>query len=282
MLVPSLDFYWPPIVTGARTAAAVLGVDIQLRESSCDPAEDRRQIRQLIEAQRVQGLLLAPSLKSEGTEEMLDWIGRLPVPAVLVERQAARWTPTARQMEWVCSNHALGIDLAVRHLHQYGHRQIALVLSKNSPTATHLAAGWRAACADLGLSDEMVVRESLPLSVPGHREVISDLLHRCRQSGTTALVVHNDPMSVARICAEQGVSIPDDLVLVSYDDEVARPGKSTFTTVRPSKCRVGRMAVELMVSRLLEGDRRPSHRFLVAPELVIRASSLPRLAQSAP
>jgi DNA-binding LacI/PurR family transcriptional regulator len=34
--------------------------------------------------------------------------------------------------------------------------------------------------------------------------------------------------------------------------------------------------VELMVNRLLDGERRPSQRVLVAPELVIRQSSLPR------
>src|SRR5690242_7286021 len=59
LVVPSLDFYWPPIVAGARAAAAALGVTLQLRGSSYDPDEDRRQIGRLVEANQVQGLLLA-------------------------------------------------------------------------------------------------------------------------------------------------------------------------------------------------------------------------------
>ena len=107
MVVPSLDFYWPPVVTGARAAAAALGVTIQLRGSSYDPDEDRRQISRLVEAGQVQGLLLAPSLDGEGdATRMIDWIGSLPVPTVLVERAPSRWTATPRPIEWVRSDHA--------------------------------------------------------------------------------------------------------------------------------------------------------------------------------
>src|SRR5436305_285951 len=60
IVVPSLDFYWPHVVAGARTAAAALGVSLQLRGSSYDPDEDRRQISRLVDANQVQGLLLAP------------------------------------------------------------------------------------------------------------------------------------------------------------------------------------------------------------------------------
>jgi DNA-binding LacI/PurR family transcriptional regulator len=47
-----------------------------------------------------------------------------------------------------------------------------------------------------------------------------------------------------------------------------------MTAIRPSKSRVGRVAVEMMVSRLVEGKRRPPQRVLVLPELVIRNSSV--------
>ncbi|WP_327003244.1 substrate-binding domain-containing protein [Dactylosporangium sp. NBC_01737] len=278
MVVPSLDYYWPSIVTGARAAAAALGVHIQLRGSSYDLQEDRRQIGRLIEAEQVQGLLLAPSLEGDGVAELVDWITGLPVPTILVERQAPRWTPTRRQLEWVRSDHSLGLEMAVRHLHQHGHRRIGLVLSRASPTSAHLAIGWGLACADLGIPDDLVVRESVGLDVPGHRDIIAGIMRRCRESGTTALIVHGDPdaISIAQYCIELGVSIPDDLALVSYDDEVAHLTEPAMTAVRPPKGYVGRVAVELMVARLTEGTRRPVQRVLITPELVIRDSSVPR------
>jgi DNA-binding LacI/PurR family transcriptional regulator len=276
IVVPSLDFYWPPIVAGARAAAAALGVTLQLRGSSYDPDEDRRQIGRLVEAGEVHGLLLAPSLDGERDAAMTEWIGRLPVPAILVERQPQRWTATPRQLEWVRSDHALGSQIAVHHLFQHGHRHIGLVLSRGSPTSAHLLHGWRTACAELGISDAMVVRESVALDAREHRRIIREILAECRRSQTTALIVHSDPdaVSVAQFCAEHGVAVPDDLALVSYDDEVAHLAEPALTAVRPPKHHVGRLAVELMVSRLLDGDRRPSQRVLVAPELVVRRSSI--------
>lgn len=276
IVVPSLDFYWPPVVAGARAAAAALGVTVQLRGSSYDPDEDRRQIGRLVEANQVQGLLLAPNLDGRRGAEMIDWIGRLPVPTILVERQPQRWTATPRQIEWVRSDHALGAEIAVHHLHQQGHRHIGLVLSRGSPTSEHLLLGWRSACAELGIPDTTVVCESVSLDTPEHRRIIRDLLAECRRSRVTALIVHSDPdaMSVAQFCAEHGVAIPDDLALVSYDDEIAHLAEPALTAVRPPKHHVGRLAVEVMVSRLLDGDRRPSQRVLVAPELVVRHSSL--------
>ncbi|GAA4736250.1 LacI family DNA-binding transcriptional regulator [Phytohabitans rumicis] len=269
MVVPSLDFYWPPIVAGARAAAAALGVSIQLRGSSYDQDEDRRQIGRLVDAQQVQGMLLAPSLEGERADEVIEWIGQLPVPTILVERQPRRWTPAARHIECVRSDHALGMEIAVHHLRQHGHRRIGLVLSPGSPTSAYLLRGWHRVAADLGLPDALVVREAVAPAV---------LLGECRRSKITALVVHSDPdaVAVAEYCAGHGVAIPDDLAIVSYDDEVAHLAEPALTAVRPPKSHVGRLAVELMVGRLLGGERRPAQRVLVAPELVVRASSLPR------
>ncbi|PNG23986.1 substrate-binding domain-containing protein [Streptomyces cahuitamycinicus] len=280
MVVPSLDFYWPQIVSGARNAAAAHGVNMQLRGSSYDRAEDCRQIVRLTESGQVQGLLLAPNLDGPDpreTNEMIDWISKLPIPVVFVERKTPEWTPTPHQLEWVRSDHALGLEMAVRHLHALGHRNLGLVLSKGSPTSAHLAVGWHRVCGELGLPDDFLIRESIALSMPGHRGIISDILDGCRRSRTTALIVHSDPdaISLLQYLTERGIRVPDDMALVSYDDEVAHLADPAITAVRPPKALVGRMAVEMLVARLLEGSRRPVERALILPELMIRASSLP-------
>ncbi|AVT34216.1 DNA-binding transcriptional regulator [Plantactinospora sp. BC1] len=275
MVVPSLDFYWPPIVAGARAAAAALGVTVQLRGSSYDPDEDRRQIGRLVEARQVQGLLLAPSLDGDDADEILEWIGQLPVPTVLVERQPRRWTPGTRQIEWVRSDHSLGLEIAVYHLRQQGHRRIGLVLAQGSPTSEHLGRAWRTAATDPRASGALVLQETV--TAPGERDVIVRILRQCRLARITALIVHSDPhaIAVAQFCAELGIAIPGDLAIVSYDDEIAHLADPAITAVRPPKSHVGRLAVELIVSRLLDGERRPPHRVLLAPELVVRGSSLP-------
>jgi DNA-binding LacI/PurR family transcriptional regulator len=274
MVVPSLDFYWPPVVGGARAAAAALGVTVQLRGSTYDPDEDRRQIGRLVEAGEVRGLLLAPSL--DGDDAMIDWIGRLPVPSVLVERQPRRWTSASRQVEWVRSDHALGLEMALHHLHESGHHHIGLVVSRGSPTSAYLLEAWQTAGHPPLVLDEPVVLED-----PADRRAIRAFLSPVRErtnvlsSGPSAFIVHSDPhaMAVAQVCAEEGIRVPEDLALISYDDEIAHLGEPPLTAVRPPKNHVGRVAVELIVSRLLDGDRRPARGILVAPELVVRESS---------
>jgi DNA-binding LacI/PurR family transcriptional regulator len=266
MVVPSLDFYWPPIVAGARAAGAALGVNVQLRGSSYDPEEDRRQISRLVDAGQVQGLLLAPSLEGAEADRTLNWISRLPVPTILVERQPRGWTSTPRQIEWVRSDHALGLEIAVHHLYEQGHRRIGLQLSGGSPTSMYLLQGWHRACADLGIAGDAV---NSGLGIHGVNS---------GRKGLTGLIVHSDPqaIAIARNAADQGIRIPDDLAIVSYDDEVAHLAEPALTAIRPPKNHVGRLAVELMVSRLLDGDKRPVQGVLVAPDLVVRQSSLSR------
>ena len=275
MIVPSLDFYWPAIVVGARAAAGALGASIQLRGSGYDPSEDRRQISHLVQAKQVQGLLLAPSLDGAHADAMVELVGSLPIPAILVERQPPRWIPTPKPIEWVCSDHVFGLEIAVHHLHQQGHRRIGLLLSRGSPTSAHLLRGWRSACAALGVADTMVVRESVASGSRGHQETIRHVLAACRRSKITALIVHSDSdaISVAQFCTEHGVSIPDDLALVSYDDEIAHLGQPALTAVRPPKNHIGRLAVEAMILAPARRRRRPAQRILLAPELVVRNSS---------
>ncbi|MEU8256943.1 substrate-binding domain-containing protein [Micromonospora inaquosa] len=274
MVVPSLDFYWPPVVAGARVAAAALGVSIQLRGSNYDAKEDRRQMRDLVEAQQVQGLLLAPSLDGDDADEILEWIGHLPVPTILVERQPRRWTPSTRHIEWVRSDHSLGIEIAIYHLRRQGHRRIGLVVAQGSPTSVHLRHAWRTAAADPTLSGVLAMEETAV--APGGRDVMDGILRNCRLAGVTALIVHSDlhAITITKLCTEMGIDIPGDLAIVSYDDEIAHLADPAITAVRPPKGHVGRLAVELMVSRLLHGVRRPPQRVLLAPDLVVRGSSL--------
>ncbi|MBM2619709.1 DeoR/GlpR family transcriptional regulator [Actinoplanes sp. LDG1-06] len=267
MIVPSLDFFWPQVITGARTAAAMLGADLRLRGSGYDPGEDRRQMARLLEAEKVDGLLVAPDVRDDLTA-----ISALPIPCVLVERAAPVWGPDSRPLESVRNDHDAGVEIALRHLSGQGHRRIGLVVTPISPNAELIEQGFVHGCRAMGLDGELIVRDTLRAD-PGRAR---DVLNSCRVTGTTALLVHSDPdaIALARQAASEGVEVPRELALVSYDDEVAHQGEPPLTAVRPAKGQIGRMAVEMLVSRLTEGDRRPANRLQLVPGLIVRQSSL--------
>ncbi len=201
MVVPTLDFFWPHVITGARTAAAMLGADLRLRGSSYDPAEDHRQIARLLATEPVDGLLLAPHVTDD-----LTGLGAVGVPCVLVERAAPTWGPTRWPLESVRNDHDAGVELALRHLIEQGHRRIGAVITPISPNAGPVEEGFRRACHTLKLETDLIVGAKLR----DEPDRTAEVLDRVRATGTTALLVHSDLDATALEAAalDRGRAIP--------------------------------------------------------------------------
>jgi DNA-binding LacI/PurR family transcriptional regulator len=275
MVVPSLSYYWPHVITGARAAAAELGVQLILRGAGYSVRDQRRQVSSLVDAGQVHALLVAPETLGADGRTMLQWLGSLPVPVVLLERHAS--SPLAAPgLGWVTTDHALGGAMAAEHLASQGHTRVGLVTTQDSPTSWQLRKGWEAGVAELGLEWDMDVEATLDGLPADERDAtISELLHRCTDTGTTALLIHNDPqaMLVQQHALDRGVRIPEDLAVMTYDDEVAASAEPPITSLSPPKQHVGRLAVETLVAALEEGPERPLQRSYVVPILHARAST---------
>lgn len=276
LVVPSLDYYWPEIIRGAREAAPAAGVRIMLRGSSYEGVDDvRRQTAWLLETAGIQGLLIAPPTKGEAAAGLIAWLTDLPIPVIFVER-----APTVGQyhehVESVCTDHAFGASLAVRHLAAEGHRRIGFFASVTSPTTPAVRRGWQETIADLGLErDEIPEVTSPDYRDPNFSDELDRLLAGCVESGTTALLVHSDREAISLVarCEERGIAVPDGLAVVAYDDEVAGLAHPALSAVRPAKHTIGETAVWLLSQRMQHGSDRPVHRVLVSPQLIVRGSS---------
>jgi DNA-binding LacI/PurR family transcriptional regulator/DNA-binding transcriptional ArsR family regulator len=276
MVVPSLSYYWPQIVNGARAAATQGRVQLVLRGASYDPADQRRQVAALLES-GVHGLLVGPEVSGSDGLAILTWLDTLGVPVVLVERRAPH-SAALRNLEWVSTDHEFGAKMAVNHLYGQGHRRIGLALARDSPTAPQLRQGWEQALVELGLDTEVVAATLTDVEGAEREERFGEIVTACRDTGTTALIVHADPQAILfeHYCTDHGIDIPRDLAIVAYDDEVAENGTPPISALRPAKEHIGRLALETLTTRLREGSRRPVQRMVVLPELNVRESSAAR------
>ncbi|MFD0428906.1 hypothetical protein ACFQ60_16985 [Streptomyces zhihengii] len=88
MLVPTVGQYFDEVVAGASAAATAAGARVILGIAPYGADSDRAQVERLLESD-VDGLLLTPNWTPGEGLVGSDWLGELPVPAVLAERRAA-------------------------------------------------------------------------------------------------------------------------------------------------------------------------------------------------
>lgn len=269
VLIPHLDFYFPRILQGIEDTLAAAGVGVELATYDYDQSQEDARIARLVGA-GVEGLIVTPTiLPPVDARTRVAELAALPCPVVLLERS---FDPLGfgDRTEYVCSDRAGGAYDAVVHLHRLGHRRIALLQRQELPTGSSLSDGYRQAVRDLGLEPTVATAKRCRWEATAARSML-DLL--CRSDCTAALVFGDQEATLLEHAATaRGMRVPDDLALVSYDDEVAEQAYVPLSAVSPPKHRLGVLAAQIMVRRLEEADACPLHQIRLRPRLVIRES----------
>ncbi|MFI7006215.1 substrate-binding domain-containing protein [Streptomyces sp. NPDC050145] len=268
MLVPTVGQYFDEVVAGARAAAAAAGARLVLGIAPYGADSDRVQVQRLLESE-VDGLLLAPDWHPGRAGRDTEWLGELPVPAVLVERRAEFGSPAA-ELDAVCSHHRHGVLLALRHLAGLGHRAVLLAARDDTYTARDVRRGYQEAVDLLGL-DVLPVTD---VPGPGDPAALATRLAEAAASGVRAALVHNDQdaLQLPALLRTHGLGVPADLALVAYDDVYAALADPPLTAVAPPKRAVGAEALHLLLRRLTDGDTLPTQQTELLPTLKIRQS----------
>ena len=163
---------------------------------------------------------------------------------------------------------------AVTHLIRLGHQRIGCIT--NAPAeytgGADRLAGYRDALRGAGLTyEEKLVRFGDFVPESGYRAANSILRE---EPPPTALFVASDVVAFGAMAAirERGLSIPDDIALVGFDDiPLARYVDPPLTTVRLPAGELGRQAGHMIVALIQNGEAPPGST-LLETELVVRAS----------
>ena len=269
VLLPDTQLYYPRVLQGIEETLSAQDVGLQLATYNYQPEREDASIRFLIDS-GVDGLILVPTLTgiADPQSRVRDLMA-LDVPVVLLERSLMDLGPGDRT-EHVCSDHQGGAYDAVLHLHGLGHQHVALLTRTQTPTEPAIVAGYERAAADLGFTPQLI------RAVKGDWEAgaADGMLAQLRGAGATAALVFGDREAtlIEAAARRTGLSIPGDLALVSYDDELADLAEVPLTAVAPAKHRMGRLAAEVLLRRLIEGDDCPIHQIRLRPRLVVRES----------
>lgn len=182
----------------------------------------------------------------------------------------AGWSDPDGAFDAVRSDDERGMSLLVEHLAGNGHRRIAHAGGLGGVVAEDRLRGYRQTMRRLDLTDQMQV-EPADFTVESGRRSALALLDVPQQSRPTAIACINDlaAMGAQQAATELGV----DVAVTGYDDiEMAGLPAISLTTIDPDSREVGRSAAAAMLARL-RGERERAGLELVAPSLVVRAST---------
>ena len=173
-------------------------------------------------------------------------------------------------------DHARAAQMALKHLFELGHRQIAVLRGQSfSSDATERWFSICSAAQELGIRIPEELAIELDTDDPSPEigcRLTKQLLARGR---FTALFAYNDIAAIGAIRAirEAGLRVPEDVSVVGFDDiREAAYHLPSLTTVHQPLRKMGEIAAETLVQRI-QGSKGYRRQILIEPEFVVREST---------
>lgn len=173
----------------------------------------------------------------------------------------------------VLSDDTGGAYAATRHLQEIGHKKIAYVGNISYPWFRRRYEGYVQAMTEAGLQPMSV--EPSDTSVNYGLGAVREIVNKATQ--VTAIFAGNDHVAygVWRGLREAGLSIPDDVSLVGFDDrEESLLTEPPLTTVRVFKEEVGAECARMLLKKI-ESPNAIFDPVVLPTELLIRGSTAP-------
>ncbi|MCT7666110.1 LacI family DNA-binding transcriptional regulator [Shinella kummerowiae] len=264
-------------VRGITDVARQAGFTVILINSGEDVAAEKAAIKTLL-AKRVDGLIVSPAKESE--VEHLREASRSGLPLALLDRGS-----DTLDVDTVIADDRHAAEGITRRLVSLGHRRIAYLTACDTPdhrfhTADDINTGsvrrriegFLGVCREAGLA-EMEDWVHVGAVTPEHtRRIVTAMLQSTQRP--TAIIASDSVigLEVFKVHREFGLSIPEDLSLVSFHDadwtSVTTP---PVTVVRQPVYGLGETAAKLLVARL-NGNGGEANRIVLRTEVVDRAS----------
>ena len=239
--------FFAALAHGIGTRADELGYSL-MQSNSSDSHEKDLDLIQSFQAHLVDGLLfcMAGNTTVQNFGETLRALRETRLPFVFVDR----YYPDFGALRHVGIDHFYGGQVATNHLLDLGHRQIVCISGPlNLSDAASRASGYTQAMSEAHLPS--LILEGNYHSDSGYRHCLE--LFRAKERSKprpTAVFACNDlmAMGVLQALSELGLSVPEDVSVVGYDDIfMADLPQVKLTTIRQPIDSLGRLAVDILL-----------------------------------
>ncbi|MGC8972433.1 MAG: LacI family DNA-binding transcriptional regulator [bacterium] len=224
---------------------------------------------ELLARKRVDGVILA---SASGKRTPLKSLLIEGIPVVLIDREV----DGLEDLDIVKGDSVHGAYLLTKHLINLGYRRIGIIVgNKNISTAEDRVEGYKKALIESGIPIEEELIKFSRYSKEGGYISTKELLSL--EDPPTAIFGGNNFIAIGAMIAirEEGLRVPEDIALVSFDDiESLSEVYPFFTVVTQPAYSMGVIATELLIRRVENKDRvRERRKVILQPELIIRGSA---------
>ena len=257
--------FYSVIAKNVESVAKDAGYHVVLCNSDDDPEIEREYLK-LLEAMRVDALVVTPTSKNRR------YLARLLDKGLVIVQVDRRVDGLAADA--ILVDNESGAASAVSHLIEAGHSQIGILTGELAvPTARQRLAGYERALKEHGLP----IREELVKTGSFHREhAIEDATDLIRaRPAPTAIFAANNILAEASLIAlgQHGLRVPRDVSIVAFDDvQWMSMVEPSMTAVRQPIADMARSAAELVLRRLREGREGLPSTIVFRTQLVERNS----------
>ncbi len=257
--------HFTALVRGVEDVARSNGYSVVLCNSDEELEKERGYVDVAL-AERMAGVVISPSSDRDSA------IGPLlkgGVPVVTIDRRL-RSSP----VNSVVVANKQGAHEATAHLLANGFRRVACITGPTrTTTAVQRLAGYRSALTEAGIAADPQLVRTADYKEVGGAEAARELMSLSEPPD--ALFVGNSLMTMGALgwLADAGISIPDQVGIVGFDDlPYARLVSPRLTTVAQPTYELGRTAAQMLVERAGDPDA-PVRSVTLPTRLVIRDSS---------
>ena len=262
--------FFTAVSRAVEDAAYAQGFSVILCDTDEDPQREAKYLN-LMRDTNVAGVIFSP------TRQTMARFAALPPepPMVVVDR----FMPDVPVDAVLLDN----VDAAYRlasHLIANGYRRIAALFGDVGTTGQERRRGYEQALRDHGIPREPLLALAVPPRMEAGRDATRELL--ALSPTPDALLAGNSLLAAGALQAirERGLSIPQDLALVSFDETTWETlVEPAITIIAQPTYEIGKTAAELLLQRIAD-PQRPPRRILLNGQLIVRGSSAPRQGHS--
>jgi GntR family transcriptional regulator of arabinose operon len=264
------DYIFPHIVTGIESVLNQSGCTMQLAITHDQVSEERQALEAML-ANGVQGLIIEPSKSAlpNPNTELYAKMRQMNLPVMFFN---ARY-PWSDCPFAAMDDEAAG-RIATNHLFDSGHKHIAGIFALDDLQGHLRYKGYMQSSMAHGVTD---CEKNVYWFATSER---SEMFHYARDrlleliDGNTAVVCYNDKLAIRllKLLRENGISVPDDISVVSIDDSrYASICEVPLTSVHHPHKKLGEAAAEMILD-MIKNSKTTAEDKLFIPQLITRSS----------